>query len=738
MDGMYHIVEVKMRSLISSSRTLVVCLFLIVALAIVSAITAQENAAGGKVKYPATPKLPVADKYFDIQVSEDYRWLEDGKSPQVQAWVEAQNKLTRDYLDSYPSRKEVAGRLKDLFSAESSTYYSLTKQGNLLFAIKNQPPKQQPYLVALNSADDTTSERILVDPNRLDSSGGTAIDFYMPSHDARLVAVSLSQGGSEDGSVHIYDVTTGKELPDVVPHVNYPTAGGSVAWNADNTGFYYTRYPAARERRPEDAHFFQQVYFHELGSPVSSDQYAVGKDFPRIAEVALSSTEDGKYVLATVSNGDGGEYAHYLQGTSGAWSQVTQFSDKISQARFGLNGSIYLLSRKDAPNGKLLQMPLTATELSKTKTVVSQGSEAIYDFLPTSGRLYVVDMAGGPTHIRVYNLAGDSLGVIANESISASRSLTWMGGDDILFEQESYLHPAAWYHYGASSVTPSPTALKQKSRVNFEDAEVIREMVTSRDGSKVPINIIRRKGTKLDGQNPTILYGYGGYNISLTPGFSVSNRFWLDQGGVYAIANIRGGGEFGDAWHQAGNLTRKQNVFDDFAACAQYLIDAGYTSPAHLAIEGGSNGGLLMGAELVQHPDLFRVVVSYVGIYDMLRVELSPNGEFNTTEFGTVKDRAQFDALYAYSPYHHVVDGAVYPAVIFLTGENDGRVDPANSRKMTARLQAASGSDRPILLRQSSTSGHGIGTAFSEEIEQSADVYSFLFSQLGMGYKSTK
>ena len=268
--------------------------------------------------------------------------------------------------------------------------------------------------------------------------------------------------------------------------------------------------------------------------------------------------------------------------------------------------------------------------------------------------------------------------------------------------------------------------------VNFNDAVVDRVMVTSKDGTKVPLNIMHRRDMKLDGTNPAVLSGYGGFNISVKPGFGVGRRLWFDHGGISAIANLRGGGEFGESWHEQGKLTKKQKVFDDFTACAQYLIDHKYTSPAHLAIEGGSNGGLLIGAALTQHPELYRAVVSHVGIYDMLRVELTPNGEFNVTEYGTVKDPEQFKALYAYSPYHHVVNGTKYPAVLMLTGANDPRVDPMHSRKMIARLQAATSSSRPILLRASSGSGHGIGTAFSEAIAQQTDVESFLFDQLGI------
>jgi len=301
----------------------------------------------------------------------------------------------------------------------------------------------------------------------------------------------------------------------------------------------------------------------------------------------------------------------------------------------------------------------------------------------------------------------------------------------LLFRAVSYTEPTSWFHWRDGKAQPEKTALRTTSPVSFDDIEVTRELATSKDGTKVPLNIVRRKGTKLNGNNATLLYGYGGYGISLSPSYDFARRLWFDRGGIYVVANIRGGGEFGEEWHKQGNLTNKQNVFDDFAAAAKHLIERKYTRPEKLALMGGSNGGLLMGAMITQHPQLMRAVVASVAIFDMLRVELAPNGAFNVTEFGTVKDLEQFKALYAYSPYHHVEDGTKYPDVLMLTGANDGRVAPYHSRKMTARLQEANGSKNPILLRTGS-SGHGMGTALSERINQSADIYAFLFAQLDM------
>jgi prolyl oligopeptidase len=689
-----------------------------------------------KPQLPTTPKKTVSDEYYGIKVTDDYRWLENGGDPGVRKWAQEQTRYTRAFLDKLPALDSIRKRLKELNSGSSPDYTSLAFRGDRLFALKSQPPKDQPFLITLKSADDPGSEHIVVDPNKLNPKGTTAIDFYVPSLDGRLAAVSLSEGGSEEGTVHVYEVDSGRELGDVIPRVNYATAGGSVAWNADGSGLYYTRYPRGNERPKEDRDFYQQVYFHKLGTPTDEDVYSLGKEFPRIAETVLETSKDGRHVLASVANGDGGEFAHYLLGESGHWTQFTHFSDKIIAARFGLHDDIYVLSRQNAPRGKILRLPRNNPELTQAKNVVSESSDAVIEaFVPTVDRLYVVDLVGGPSQIRVFDLFGMAQKPVSVPPVSAVGQVVRMHGDEVLFRTESYTQPPAWYRFDPAAGTAKRTALYRTSPADFSDVEVVREFATSKDGTKVPINIIQPRGTRRDGNNPTVLYGYGGYSISVTPTFRVGLKAWLEQGCIYAIANLRGGGEYGEEWHHAGNLTHKQNVFDDFAACAQHLIAEKVTNPRKLAIEGGSNGGLLMGAALTQHPELFRAVVSHVGIYDMLRVELSPNGAFNVTEFGTVKDPDQFKALYAYSPYHHVKDDARYPAVLFLTGENDGRVDPANSRKMTARLQATSTAD-PVLLRVSFSSGHGIGTGLGERIAQQADVDAFLFDALGVEYRA--
>ncbi len=692
---------------------------------------------------PATPRKDVTDTYQGVAVVDPYRWLESGTDPAVHTWSDAQNQYARTFLDAMPERPALKSRIAELLNSQSPDFFALLERKGTLFALEDHPPKQQPYLVVLKTADVTTgkddaapAERVLVDPNALEPSGALTIDFYVPSPDGKKVAVSMSRNGSESGDVHVFDVATGK-AGDVVPRVNGGTAGGSVAWNADGSGLYYTRYPREGERPPADMSFYQQVWFHKLGAPASADTYAIGKDAPRIAEFKLDTTDDGRYVLATASNGDGGEFEHWLLGPSGKWQKLTEFADKVVGAELGRDGFLYLLSRKDAPKGKVLRTPLAKPALASATVLVPEGDAVIQDIEPAKTRLYVVDLVGGPSQIRAFSIdargakpaAPATIGILPTSTVN---QVVRLSGDDLLVRNQSYLEPPAWYRYDASKGTFARTALRMTSKADFSDSEVVREECTSKDGTKVPLSIVRKKGVKLDGSHPTILYGYGGFGVSQQPKFRPVTRVWIESGGVYAVANLRGGGELGQAWYDAGKLTHKQNVFDDFAACAKTLLDLGYTRPEHLGILGGSNGGLLMGAELTQHPELFHAVVSRVGIYDMLRNETTSNGSFNTTEYGSVKDPAEFQALYGYSPYHHVKDGTAYPAVLMMTGAHDPRVEPWQSRKMVARLQAATGGKGPILLRTSGDTGHGLSTPLSEEIDEDADYYGFFFHELGV------
>ncbi len=691
---------------------------------------------------PKTPKHPVVDEYLGTKVTDNYQWLEDSKSPQVEAWTEAENAHARATLDALPIHTEIQNFLKSLANASSPAYYDLQMRGGKLFAMNAQPHQQQDMLVTLRSPDDLASKHVVLDPSQIDPTNSTAIQFYVPSQDGSKVAVSLAKGGTESGTVQVYDVATGKALPDVVPHVT-AIGGGSLVWKGDGSGFYYTHYPKPGERPAQDLDFYQQIYFHKLGTAAEQDTYVIGTDWPRIAETTLTSSEDGKYLLATVENGDGGDYEHFLCGPDGKWTQITHFGEGVKAIAIG-SDALYMMSRDNAPRGKILRAPLATPELKEAKVIVPQSSAIIQDFhytgvgmqpafLPTKSRLYVTELVGGPSEIHIFTHEGKEAGTVPSEPVSTITHMLPLKGDEILFGNTSFVDPMAWFRYDPTTKKVTVTAMRRTSPVSLAGMEVVRAFATSKDGTKVPLNILRLKGTKLDGHNPAILTGYGGFDISMTPGFNPTLLPWLDAGGVVAIANLRGGGEYGEEWHQQGMLTHKQNVFDDFIACSEYLIKQGYTNPSQLGIEGGSNGGLLMGAVLTERPDLYRAVVSVAGLYDMLRYETTQNGQYNVTEYGSVKNPEQFKALYAYSPYHHVEDGVKYPAVLLMVGENDPRVAPWHSKKFAAALQAATASKNPVLLISFSNAGHGgIGSAEDQRIAMGTYMMEFLYDQLGV------
>jgi prolyl oligopeptidase len=688
---------------------------------------------------PSTRVSPVVDTYHGLEVTDGYRWLEDWSQPEVKAWSDAQNAYTRGVLDGFAAREAIRSRVRELSTDTAESYFSLVWRGGTLFALKRQPPKQQPLLITMASAEDVASARVLLDPTILDPSGSTTIDFYEPSWDGQLVAVSLSKGGSENGAVHIF-AADGKEVHEVIERVNGGTAGGDLAWTADGAGFFYTRYPREGERAPEDLPFYQQVYFHKLGTPPQSDRYELGKELPRIAEIRVHTHATELFAVASVQFGDGGPIEHHLRLPDGSWQKVATADDRVSTIQFGPKRDLYLVSTKEAPRGKVLRISLNAPRLPSAQTVIAEGPDVIQsDFweadptpVVTHTNIFVPYQVGGPTALKSFGLDGAPQRGPELLPVSAVTALTRVA-DDLLFLNVSFTTPPGWYRFKPRDGKTSKTSLMSAAPFTFDDAEVVQKVATSTDQTKVPYMVIRPRGA--GGKSlPTLVTGYGGYGVNTTPGFDRMNRLLLDQGFAVVRAVIRGGGEIGETWHLDGRLTKKQHVFDDFAAVLQQLIADRDTSAERLAIIGGSNGGLLMGATFTQHPELVRAVVSRVGLYDMLRVELSPNGAFNVPEFGTVRDREQFAAMHAYSPYHHVRDGTQYPAILFLTGANDPRVDPMQSRKMTARLQT-SGTSRPVLLRTSGNTGHGIGTPLEARIEQDTDIYGFLFHELGVKFQ---
>ncbi len=712
---------------------------------IVVSLIMAGNAAAAIGPAPPTPAAPVTDTYHGVAVTDPYRWLEDASDPKVRAWSAAQNARTRAYLDALPMRSPIHSEVSRIVRGASVSYHNLSAQGGQVFAVFNDPAKQQAMIVVMDATADPATRRILVDPNAMDPTGHTAIDWAVAAPDGKRLAVSLSRNGSEDGDLHIFDVKTGRDTGEVIPHVQFPTAGGGLAWTPSGDSFWYTRYPGV-DAAEADRHYNMQVYFHRLGGDWRADPLALGtKDgLERISEIFLDNRYARPAIVVMVQRGDGGEYANYLLKPGAPAVRLSGYADQVVYATMGPDDAVYGVSHAGALNGKVIELTgqMGPGSLATAPVIVPESAGSIRvdgaeQNIPslafTRERMFVRDMVGGPSQIRVFDHRGRPFGLIPLPPVSDAEEIDPLADGSVLFDVSTYLRPRYYARWVPTTDTVRETALAETSLADYGDAQVTRAFATSKDGTKVPLNIISRKGVRLDGSNPTLLYGYGGYGLSETPRFLGSRgRVWLDGGGVYVVANIRGGAEFGERWHQQGALLNKQNVFDDFAAAGQWLIDAGYTSHQKLGLLGGSNGGLLMGAVVTQHPGLAQAVVSAVGIYDMLRVELDPNGAFNTAEFGSVKDPAQFKALYAYSPYHHVIAGEHYPALLLMTGDNDGRVNPLHSRKFLAAMQTAAPSGLPILLRTSATSGHGIGDSLDERIDNATDLLSFLFDQLGM------
>ncbi|EDM77694.1 peptidase, S9A (prolyl oligopeptidase) family protein [Plesiocystis pacifica SIR-1] len=709
---------------------------------------AEDAAAEGP---PVAEPRPVVDRYHEVEVVDAYRWLEDASDPEVQAWRRAQDAHAQRVLEASPSLAELEQRLTGIMRAPTVSHWDLQPRPSGIFAMRYVPPAAQPVLVLLPGLDDAAqveAARVLVDPNAMDEAGLTHIDWVRPSPDGTKVAVSLSKAGSEVGDLHVFEVATGALVEPPIPRVNGGTAGGDLAWASDGRSFLYTRYPRAGERPEAELDKYVQVHRHTLGEDASADPHEFGSELPDIAEIHLAAVpQTGKSkrkskskaverVLATIQYGDSGRFVHYLRDTKGAWQPLSAFDDGIVQVSVG-GGELWFVDVGEAsPRGRLLRASLD--DPSKREVFVAEAEDTLtHSFWGdpsvevVGDRVYARYQLGGPSELRAFDRrTGAPLDKPEQPAVGSAGSMVALG-DALVFGAGSYLEPYAWRRHGADGETQT-TALAEPTPegVDYSGIEVRREFATSKDGTKVPVNILVAADAPLDGSRPCVVTGYGGYGISLTPGFSPARIALLERGFCYAVVNLRGGSEYGEAWHEQGARTNKQNVFDDFAAALEHLAARGYSQPERLGIIGGSNGGLLMGALLTQRPELVAAVIARVGIYDMLRNELSANGQYNIPEFGTVEDPEQFAALHAYSPYHHVEDGRAYPAVLFTTGANDPRVDPMQSRKMTARLQAATQGASEVLLRVSDEAGHGGGKPLSARIRETAEGYAFFVDRL--------
>ncbi|MGF6711081.1 prolyl oligopeptidase [Luteibacter sp. W1I16] len=673
---------------------------------------------------PPTPKRVVSETLAGQPVNDPYRWLENPGAADVTKWIEAQNAYTEAAIGAMPLGKTLSARIREL-SITSTTRSSPTLAGGTLFYFENTPPQPQPVLVAKAWPDGET--RTLVDLNK--GEGNTAITAYWPSPSGRYLAYGTAEGGSELTTIHILDTKTGKPLGDALPFAGGGTTPQALAWDADEKGVIYARFDAPAAGKPL-REFDAYLAHHVIGEPAAKDRVVFGKGYSHVAEYILMEGGGGKSTALLANEGDGGPAEVYLRKDSGEFKRVLGHEADVRSASW-VGDHLYVVTFAGAPRGKIV----TIGADGKTADVLAEGEGAIQHVTPLGNGFLVVRSAGPDWWADQYDAkagfvrrvplpaTGVAIGGVASEK----------GQDKALISYAGWTTPTHWAEYDGATGSLK-TIFEVKPAADYSKVRVTRVEGTSKDGSKIPVTVIAMDGVTPNGKRPTILYSYGGFGIPVTPGFVGPNLAWLERGGVLAYANIRGGNEFGEAWHEQGQKQRKQNVFDDFYAASQALIDTRWTDTGHLGILGGSNGGLLMGAALTQHPEQYRAVVGAVGIYDVPRHETAfANGPYNVSEYGSVKDPAIAKAMLAYSPLHNVKKGTKYPAVLLTTGANDPRVAPWQSRKFAAALQDASTSGQPVLLLTRMNAGHGIGAPFSQRVGNQALSMTFFATELGLG-----
>jgi len=677
--------------------------------------------------YPPSRRDTAVEELHGERIADPYRWLETGDSEETREWTAAQNRCTRAYLDAVSARPLIQTRLATLLQIGSLG--APTPARGRYFYQRREGTQNQPVLYVREGVHG--GDRVLLDPNALDAAGTTALDWYFPSDDGRLLAYGLSENGSEESVLQVMDVTTGAILPDRIA----PCRSADLAWLPDNTGFYYTRYPRAGEVPAGEEQYHRAIYLHRLGADPANDllvfRPAAKEHWP-----GVNLSPDGRWLVVTVAR-TFDQTDLYLQDLAGGGALVPVVTGQSHAFEGHVVGSrFYIRTNREAPNYRLYVTDPATPGQEHWREIVPTRADAVLDgFLVTRESLALSYLESASSRLRLASLDGEHPREIP---LPALGSLFGWGaepdGDELFYGFSSYTVPPSIYRIDSRT---GAEELWQRVEADIapERFEVHQVRYPTRDGTSITMFLVHQKGLVRNGENPTYLTGYGGFNISMTPSFSRSVLAWLEQGGVVAIPNLRGGGEYGEAWHAGGMLATKQNTFDDFIAAAEYLIRERYTSPARLAIAGGSNGGLLMGAVLTQRPDLFRAVVIQVPLLDMLRYHRFLIARLWIPEYGSPEDPEQFRWLRAYSPYHHVKPGAPYPAVLLATAESDTRVDPLHARKMAARLQAASSSERPILLRLEGKAGHGAGKPVSKVLEELVDTWSFVVTEVGVTWR---
>jgi prolyl oligopeptidase len=708
-----------------SSLSAVVALSLAAAQAAASAGDARSRLA-----YPPARKAAVVDDYNGVKVADPYRWLENADDPETVAWVDQQNTLTRSLLDR-PEREAIKKRLTELFDYPRLSVP--TRRGDRYFYSRNSGLQNQSVLFVREGKG---PERVLLDPNTLSADGTVALHSAMTTRDGSLLAYSLSRGGSDREEIYVKDVATGQDRPDKLLWAKFT----SLTWTPDKTGLYYQRFPVPGTVPPGDENYFGKVYFHRLGDPQGKD--ALVLEHPdKDVTLGTDITRDGRFLVLTAFKGATnktevfvldrqlGERTPRLLGFTRGFADAWGFVGEDG-------GRFFFQTDKDAPLNRVVAVP-AGQMAAQPIEIVPPGTDKLAFTTLVAHRLVLGRLKNASDRLYVHDLDGRLEKEIVLPTLGSIGGISGEADDDEMFLGfTSFTFPLTPYRYSFKDGALEEFE-KVKSTVDSAAYQVEQVWAPSKDGTKISMFLVHKRGLPRDGQRPTLLSGYGGFNVDMTPSYSSARFVWLERGGLLAIPNLRGGGEYGESWHQAGMLEKKQNVFDDFMACAEWLIESGYTRREKLAVQGASNGGLLVGAVLVQRPDLVGAVVCQVPVADMLRYHLFTVGRYWIPEYGSAENPAQFPFLYRYSPYHNVKDGTAYPATLVTTADTDDRVAPGLAKKFAARLQDATDGEKPVLIRVETRAGHGAGKPVSKQIDEQADIYTFLFWQLGTTAEGT-
>jgi prolyl oligopeptidase len=686
------------------------------------------------INYPAARKSDQVDDYHGVKVADPYRWLEDLDSEETRQWVEAENKLSFGFLAAVPARAALKERLTKLWNYEK--YGVPLKEGNRYFYLRNSGLQNQSVLYTVTALD--APPQMILDPNTLSPDGTVAVSGVQVSPDGKLLAYSLSASGSDWQEWKVRDVETSTDLSDHLKWVKF----SGVSWTRDGKGFFYSRYDEPKGDTLKATNYFQKVYFHKLGTPQTEDVLVYERPDQKDWLFGGVVSEDGNYLVITVYQGTDVKNRVYYKDLKAAESPVVKLLDDFDAAYtfVGNEGTrFWFQTDLQSPRGKVIEIDVSNAARSNWKVVVPEAKEALQTVSFVNHKFVLNYLKDAYTQVKIHDASGKFLTEIKFPDIGSAEGFGGKAKDkETFYSFTGFTTPTTIYRY--DMVTGKSTVFRQpKVDLNPGDYETKQVFYTSRDGTKVPMFITHKKGLKLDGNNPTYLYGYGGFNVSLPPAFSVANLVWMEMGGVYAQPNLRGGGEYGEDWHQGGMKLKKQNVFDDFIAAAEWLIANKYTSTPKLAIGGGSNGGLLVGAAITQRPELFGAALPSVGVMDMLRFQKFTIGWAWVSDYGSSDNPEEFKALYAYSPLHNIKPGMKYPATLITTADHDDRVWPGHSFKFAATLQAAQGGDAPVLIRIETKAGHGAGKPTSKLIEEIADRWAFLVKTLDMAsQKGTK